>query len=81
MRAAGWRVAKRLIKPVPVLGSLVAVSLAGHEIRKKGFLRGVAHVGLDLTPVIGTAKGVIEIFTGDLISDRVPEGRALKGRR
>jgi hypothetical protein len=81
MRAAGWRVAKRLIKPVPVLGSLVAVGLAGHEIRKKGLLRGVAHVGLDITPIIGTAKGVIEIFTGDLISDREPEGLTPKGQR
>jgi hypothetical protein len=81
MRAAGWRVAKRLIKPIPVLGSLVAVGLAGHEIRKKGLLRGVAHVGLDITPVIGTAKGVIEIFTGDLIADREPEGLTRKGQR
>jgi hypothetical protein len=28
---------------------------------------GAVHVGLDVTPVIGTAKGVVEIFTGDLI--------------
>lgn len=70
MRAAGWRVAKRLIKPIPVLGSMLAVGLAGHEIRKKGLLRGVTHVSLDVTPVIGTAKGIIELFTGDLISDK-----------
>jgi hypothetical protein len=79
MRAAGWRVAKRLIKPIPVLGSMLAVGLAGHEIRRKGLLRGVAHVGLDVTPVIGTAKGVIELFTGDLIPDK--EEKTQKARR
>lgn len=73
LRAAGWRVARRLIKPVPILGSLVAVGLAGHEIRKKGLLRGVAHVGLDITPVVGTAKAVVELFTGDLLPDKEPQ--------
>jgi len=27
-------------------------------------------VGLDVTPVVGTAKNVLEIFTGDLIPDK-----------
>jgi hypothetical protein len=76
LRAGGWRVAKRIIKPIPVVGTLMAVGLAGHEIRKKGLLRGVVHVGLDVTPVVGTAKGLLELFTGDLIPDREPEGRA-----
>jgi hypothetical protein len=70
LRAGGWRVAKRIIKPIPVVGSILAVGLAGHEIRKKGLLRGVVHVGLDVTPVVGTAKGFVELFTGDLISDK-----------
>jgi hypothetical protein len=70
LRAGGWRVAKRIIKPIPVVGSLLAVGLAGHEIRKKGLLRGAVHVGLDVTPVIGSAKSLVEIFTGDLIPDR-----------
>ncbi|MER3426854.1 MAG: hypothetical protein C4334_01955 [Pyrinomonas sp.] len=71
-RAAGWRVAKRLIKPIPVIGTAVALGLAGYEIRKKGVLRGLVHVGLDVMPVVGTVKGVIEIFSGDLIRDREP---------
>ena len=69
LRAGGWRLAKRIIKPIPVVGSLLAIGLAGYEIRKKGLLRGAVHVGLDVTPVVGTAKGVIEFFTGDLIPD------------
>ena len=70
LRAGGWRVAKRLIKPIPVVGTVVAIGLAGYEVKKKGLLRGAVHVGLDVTPVIGTAKKVVELFTGDLIPDK-----------
>jgi hypothetical protein len=73
-------VAKRIIKPIPVIGSLLAVGLAGHEIRKKGWLRGVVHVGLDVTPVVGAAKGFLELLTGDLISDKQPESKTRKKR-
>ena len=78
LRAGGWRAAKRIIKPIPVVGSLLAIGLAGHEIRKKGLLRGAVHVGLDVTPVIGTAKGLVELLTGDLIPDKELESKARK---
>jgi hypothetical protein len=45
----------------------------GHAIKKKGLLRGAAHVALDVTPVVGTAKNVIEIVTGDWIPDKAPK--------
>ena len=80
LRAGGWRVARRIIKPIPVVGSLLAIGLAGHEIRKKGLLRGAVHVGLDVTPVVGTAKGLVELMTGDLIPDKEPGGSAHKKR-
>jgi hypothetical protein len=70
LRVGGWGLARRLIKPIPIVGSVLAVGLAGYEIKKKGLIPGVIHVGLDVTPLIGTAKGVVEIFTGDLIPDR-----------
>ena len=70
IRAGGWGVAKRLIKPIPIVGSVFAVGLAGYEIKKKGLIPGAVHVGLDVTPVVGTAKGVLELFTGDLIPDK-----------
>ena len=69
-RAGGWGIAKRLIKPIPIVGTLFAVGLAGYEIKKKGLIPGAVHVGLDVTPVVGTAKNVLEIFTGDLIPDK-----------
>jgi hypothetical protein len=59
-----------MIKPIPIIGSVFAFGLAGYEIKKKGLLPGAVHVGLDMTPVIGTAKNVLEIFTGDLIPDK-----------
>ena len=70
VRAGGWGVAKRLIKPIPIIGSIFAFGLAGYEIRKKGLLPGAVHVGLDVTPIVGTAKGVVQLFTGDLIPDK-----------
>ena len=70
VRAGGWGLVKRLIKPIPIIGSIFALALAGYEIKKKGLLPGVIHVGLDITPVVGTAKNVIEIFTGDWIPDK-----------
>ncbi len=64
---------KRLIKPIPIIGSVFAVGLAGYEIKKKGLVPGAIHVGLDVTPVVGTAKNVVEIFTGDWIPDKPPK--------
>jgi hypothetical protein len=74
VRAGGWGLVKRLIKPVPVIGSIFALGLAAYEIRKKGLIPGAIHVGLDITPVVGTAKNVVEIFTGDLIPDKKVNG-------
>ena len=78
IRAGGWGVAKRIIKPIPIVGSVFAFGLAGYEIKKKGLLPGVVHVGLDITPFVGTAKGVLEIFTGDLIPDKTDRKRKLR---
>ena len=78
IRAGGWGVAKRLIKPIPVVGSVFAFGLAGYEIKRKGLIPGAVHVGLDVTPFVGTAKGVIELFTGDLIPDKAERQKSVK---
>ncbi len=77
IRAGGWGVAKRLIKPIPIVGSVFAFGLAGYEIKRKGLIPGVVHVGLDVTPIVGTAKGVVELFTGDLIPDKADRKKSL----
>jgi hypothetical protein len=71
LKAGGWGIAKRLIKPIPIVGSVFAFGLAGYEIKKKGLIPGSIHVGLDVIPVVGTAKGVLELFTGDIIPDKL----------
>lgn len=69
-RAGGWAIVKRAIKAIPFVGPLFSVGLAGYEIKKKGVVPGAVHVALDVTPVVGTAKNVVEIFTGDWIPDK-----------
>ncbi|MFL6227534.1 MAG: hypothetical protein ACJ741_02000 [Pyrinomonadaceae bacterium] len=69
-RASGLRMAKRIMKPIPFIGTAVVIGFAGNEIRKKGWRNGAIHVGLDLVPVVGTVKDVVEFFTGDLIPDK-----------
>jgi hypothetical protein len=67
------------MKLIPVAGSIFALGLAAYEIKKKGLIPGVAHVGLDVIPIVGTTKNVIEIFAGDLIPDKeapIAEGEA-----
>jgi hypothetical protein len=66
----GWAVVKKLLKAIPVIGPVFTVGFAGHDIKKKGLAPGAVHVGLDVIPVVGTAKNVVEIFTGDWIPDR-----------
>lgn len=69
----GWQVAKRVAKRIPVIGTVLTIGLVGHDIRKKGLIKGVVNSGLDAVPFVGTAKGVIELFTGDLLADKSPK--------
>ncbi len=70
MRRGAWEVTKKLLKAIPIIGPVFTVGFAGHDIKKKGLVPGAVHVGLDVTPIVGTAKNVVEIFTGDLIPDK-----------
>jgi hypothetical protein len=72
-RAGGWKLAKRLIKPIPFVGTAVVIGLAGYEVKKKGALNGALDVGLDIIPIVGTVKNIVEIFTGDFFPDKKPE--------
>ena len=72
VRRGAWEVTKKLLKAIPIVGPVFVVGFAGYDIKKKGLVPGAVHVGLDVTPVVGTAKNVLEIFTGDLIPDKQP---------
>ncbi len=70
LRAGGWQVVKRFGKSVPLVGTALALGLAGYSMKKKGIVKGAIHTGLDVLPVVGPAKNVVELFTGDLIPDK-----------
>jgi len=61
---------KETPKAIPIIGPVFTVGFAGHDIKKKGLVPGAVHIGLDVTPVVGTAKNIVEIFTGDWIPDK-----------
>jgi hypothetical protein len=69
-RRVGWAVVKKLLRAIPLIGPLFTVGFAGHDIKKKGLRRGAVHVGLDVIPVVGTTKNLVEIVTGDWIPDK-----------
>ena len=79
IHAGGWQVAKRAAKMIPFGGTIVAIGLVGHDIKKKGVIRGVINSGIDAIPVVGFAKNAVEIVTGDFISDK--EDRKPKGEK
>jgi hypothetical protein len=81
VKRGGWEIAKKILKALPVIGSVFTVGFAGHDIKKKGLVAGAMHVGLDATPVVGTAKNVVEIFTGDWIPDKTPTPQTTPGTR
>ena len=73
VQRGAWEITKKLLKAIPFIGPVFVVGFAGYDIKKKGLVPGAVHIGLDVTPVVGTAKNVLEIFTGDLIPDKPPK--------
>ena len=73
IHAGGWHLVKRGAKMLPFGGAAVAILLVGHDIKKKGVIRGVVNSGIDAIPVVGFAKNAVELVTGDFIADRYPK--------
>jgi len=69
-KAISRGVIRKALKPIPIIGTGAVVLLALGTIRRKGFFRGSADVMLDIIPVVGFAKGVVEAFAGDVIPDK-----------
>ena len=67
---AGRKVARRLEKSIPFIGTVVSVAFLAQSIRRKGLFGGLAHTALDVLPVVGTVKNGIEMFTDDWFPDR-----------
>lgn len=70
VHAGGWQIAKRVAKMIPFGGTVVAVGLVGHDIKKKGLVKGVINSGIDAIPFVGLTKNAVELFTGDFLPDK-----------
>ncbi len=79
IHAGGWQLVKRGAKMVPFAGTALAVGLVGHDIKKKGLVKGLVNSGLDAIPFVGLAKNAVELFTGDFVPDKAPKNGS-KGR-
>jgi len=66
-----------LVRVIPGLGFVLAATRVRSKIRDKGWGRGGLDAGLDLVPVVGRSKNLIEIFTGDLIPEPRRDPKAL----
>jgi hypothetical protein len=65
------RLAKRMLRAAPWLGSVIALATLGAAIRRKGPLRGTVNTVLDFIPFVGGVKNAAEIVRGrDLLRDR-----------
>ena len=67
---AGRKLARRIGKSVPIVGTAVAVAYLAHSVKRKGLFGGLAHTALDAMPVVGAVKNGIELFTDDWFPDR-----------
>ncbi len=74
IEAGGWKIARRVAKSIPYVGTAVAIGLVGYDIKRKGVVKGVLNSGLDAIPFVGLGKNVIEFFTGDLLPDKTVNG-------
>ena len=65
------RVASRLSRSLPWIGTALAVLTLGATIRRKGFVRGSLDSALNAVPVLGAMKMMAETVRGkDFFRDR-----------
>ena len=63
-RWGGARIARRLGRSIPFLGTAIALVTVGAAVRRKGWLRGMADTALTAVPFVGTAKTAVEVVRG-----------------
>ena len=70
-RYAGRKIARRMSRSIPYIGAAIALVTLTSAIRKKGFVRGLIHSGLDAIPFVGGAKNMAEMARGrDFFPDK-----------
>lgn len=64
------RVRRKLMRTIPILGTVFAAMHVVRKVRVKGARRGGIDAALDLTPVVGRVKAIYELFRGDIIQPK-----------
>jgi len=65
------KLTRRLTRSIPYIGAVIAIATLGSAIRRKGWIRGTVHSGLDAIPYVGGAKNLAEAVRGrDFLADR-----------
>ena len=71
---AGKKLARRLTRSIPWIGGIIALAMLGSAIRRKGWIHGVLHSGLDAIPYVGGVKNLAEAARGrDFFPDRISQ--------
>lgn len=72
-RWGGARLARRLQRSIPILGTAIAVATIVATVRRKGVVSGTIDTGLNAMPLVGAVKNAAEIIRGrDFFPDRYP---------
>ena len=61
----------RVLKVMPVVGYVFVIVSIPDIFRRKGCILGLISITLDLLPVICLIKAGVEIYTGDLIPNKI----------
>ena len=61
-RYAQRRLARKMVRVMPMLGVLVVIGTVAAAIRRKGVINGTVDTALDLTPFVGFVKNAVEAF-------------------
>jgi hypothetical protein len=75
-RYAARRMTRRLMRSMPLIGSVIALAALGGAIRRKGVVGGTLDTALDFIPVVGGVKNLAEAARGrDFIPSRMTTAR------
>lgn len=68
---AGRRIARRLSRSMPWIGSALALVTLGKAVKRKGLIGGTVDTALDFIPFVSGMKNIVEVGRGrDFFPDK-----------
>jgi hypothetical protein len=61
----------KVLKVMPIIGWVFVIASMPYVLQRKGYVLGTLAVTLDMLPVICLIKAGVEVFTGDLIPNKI----------